>query len=392
MFLKKADIAIMALCTGLIVANLYYCQPLIILIAKDFGIKPDIAASLNYITQIGYAAGIFFIIPIGDLIERKKHILFTTAIVIISLAAAALSPSFLVLQIASFCIGFSTVVPQLILPLAAHLADPERRGKVIGSIMSGLLLGILLSRTVSGLLGAWLGWRAVFWVAAAICVLLLFIMAIRFPQSKPNFKGNWGQLMKSLIKLLPQPVLQEACILNALSFATFGAFWTTMVLYMAGGPFYLSSGQIGLFGLAGAAGASAAPIAGRLGDKRNPRDTIAIGLAMNLISFIVFYFTRNSIIGIIAGVILLDFGIQSVHVSNQTRVYALIPEARNRLNTIYMTITFIGTALGSAFGLWLWNLNRWPAFCLGGVALMVAAFGVYALYHKKLNAATIEIS
>jgi len=376
----------MALCSGLIVANLYYCQPLIVLIAKDFHIPANVAGRLNYLTQIGYACGLFFLVPLGDLIEKKKHILITSCVTILALIGAALAPSFLMLQIASFCLGFSTIIAQLILPLAAQLTDPAKRGRILGTIMSGLLLGILLSRTISGIIGAYLGWRAMYWIAAAICTLMLMLMAIRFPKSQPAFKGTYGQLMKSLLSLLPQPVLQEACLLNALSYGAFGAFWATMVLYLSGAPFYYNSGQIGLFGLAGAAGALVAPIAGRLGDKGNPRNIIVVGIFAILLSFIVFYFFRLSLGGIIAGIILLDFGLQAAHVSNQSRVYALIPEAQNRLNTIYMTATFTGTALGSAAGLWLWHLGGWSYFCIGGGLFMLTALGIYAAYHKKLTA------
>ncbi len=376
----------MAFCTGLIVANLYYCQPLVILIARDFKIDTHIAGKLNYITQAGYATGLLFLVPLGDLVERKKQILVVNAFIVLFLIGAALSPSFVVLEVMSFFIGFTTIIPQLILPLAAHFTTSENRGKVIGTIMSGLLLGILLSRTVAGLIGVQYGWRAMYWIAAVICGLMFIIMAVRFPKSKPDFKGNYGELMRSLGSLLPQPVLQEACMINALAFGTFGAFWATMVLYLSGAPFHFNSGQIGLFGLAGAAGALAAPLAGRLGDKGNPRDMILVGITMILVSFIIFYLFSNSLVGIIAGIIILDFGLQAVHISNQTRVYALIPSARNRLNTIYMTASFTGTALGSAMGLWLWSVNGWSAFCAGGASLMLIALCIYIVYHKKLSA------
>ncbi len=373
------------MCTGLIVANLYYCQPLILLIAKDLNVTPAKAGSLNYITQLGYAAGLLFIVPLGDLFERKKQILLVNSLTIISLIGAALAPTFAVLQITSFCLGFTTIVPQLILPLAAHLANPERRGKVIGSIMSGLLLGILLSRTISGLVGDRLGWRAMYWIAAAVCSMLLLVMAVRLPKSSPQYKGTYGSIYKSMLQLLPLPALQEACIINALSFGTFAAFWATMVLYLGGAPFNMSGGQIGLFGLVGAAGALAAPIAGRIGDKRDPRLVILVGLMMVLLSYAMFYVFRSSIIVFIIGIIILDFGVQAVHISNQTRVYALVPEARNRLNTIYMTSTFLGAAGGSSLGLFLWKLNGWTAFAIGGGVMVFVALMVYALYHKRLR-------
>lgn len=384
MSLRKTDVFVMALCTGLIVANIYYCQPLIILIAKQFKIAESVAGRITYLTQAGYAAGLLFLVPLGDRLERKKQILGTTVLAIAALIAAAIAPNFLVLQLACFCIGFSSVVPQLILPLAAHLADPASRGKIIGNIMSGLLLGILLSRTISGVLGAWLGWRAMFWIAAGVCAGLFILMLLLFPKNEPKFAGSYGQLMRSLVTLIKeQPLLREAAIINALAFATFGAFWTTMVLLLAGAPFHYDTGRIGLFGLAGAAGALAAPIVGRMGDKKSPRVAIGYGLLILLSSFIVLYVFPGSVIGIIVGIILLDFGLQGIHVSNQTRVYALIPEARNRLNTVFMSMSFIGTASGSAFGLWLWEQGRWSALCAGGAGLTLTGILIYALTYKK---------
>jgi len=384
MSLKKSDVAVMALCTGLIVANIYYCQPLIILIAKHFSIEESVAGRITYITQAGYAAGLLFLVPLGDRLERKKQILGTTVLAILSLIIAAKAPTFFVLEIACFLIGFSSVVPQLILPLAAHLANPAQRGKTIGTIMSGLLLGILLSRTISGFIGKLWGWTSMFWIAAIICAGLFVLMLLRFPKNEPKFSGSYGKLMGSLFTLIKeQPVLREASAINALSFATFGAFWTTMVLLLGGGPFHFDSGTIGLFGLAGAAGALAAPIIGRMGDKKSPRVAIGFGLIVLLLSFFVLYWGGGSVAGIILGIILLDFGLQGVHVSNQTRVYALIPEARNRLNTVFMTISFIGTASGSAFGLWLWKMAGWPAVCIGCATLAAVGIIIYSLTYKK---------
>jgi len=385
MHLKQADIVIMTISIGLIVANLYYCQPLVVLIARDFGIDTRIAARINYITMAGYACGLLFLVPLGDLVERKRQIFIVNVLVVLSLAAAAMAPTFGTLQLACFCVGFFTIIPQLILPMAAHHAPPERRGKVIGTVMSGLLVGILLSRTVSGYVGQALGWRAMLWIAAGISTMILIVVSTHFPRSYPAFKGTYGQLMRSLVSLLPMQALQEACVLNALTFGTFGAFWTTMVLYLSGGPFYLSSGQVGLFGLAGAAGALAAPIAGRRADKRNPRGMILLGILTIFAALVVFYFTGHTMAGMIAGVIAIDFGIQAAHISNQSRIYALMPEARNRVNTIYITATFIGTSAGSAYGLWLWGKGGWSGFCVGCMGLMVAALAIYGLYHKRLK-------
>lgn len=384
MNLSRTDVGFMAIATGLIVANLYYCQPLVILIAKEFFIPEEQAATITYLTQAGYAIGMFIMVPLGDKLERKKQIQYTTFAAIIALIIAATSRSFLMLQIASFLIGAFSIVPQLILPLAASLASPEQRGKVIGTIMSGLLVGILISRTVSGFVGLWIGWRGMFWIAAFLCLLIMLVIQKKFPVNRPNFKGTYTQLFNSMFALIKeQKMLREATLINAVSFAQFGAFWTTMVLLLSEAPFNYNSATIGLFGIVGASGALAAPLVGKLGDKGNPRKVIGYGCVLLLLSFIVFYFSAESLVGILIGIVFIDVGLQAIHISNQTRIYALLPEARNRMNTIFMSFSFLGTALGSAFGIWLWNYGRWEAFSIGGMLLALISIIIYLLTYKR---------
>lgn len=384
MNLSKTSVMFMAVCTGLIVANLYYCQPLIVLIANEFKIPEADAGTITYLTQAGYAIGLFFMVPLGDKIERKKQILITTLATVVALVIAATAQSFLVLEIASLLIGITSIVPQLILPLAASLSEPSQRGKVVGTIMSGLLVGILLSRTLSGIIGDLWGWRSMFWIAAGICLLMFFVMQRQFPYNKPVFHGSYGQLLQSLFTLIKtQPLLREATIINAFCFAQFGAFWTTMVLLLSDAPFHFSSSTIGLFGIVGASGALAAPLVGRLGDKGNSRIAVGYGCLLMLISFIIFYFSGSSIVGIIIGIVCIDIGIQGVHISNQTRVYSLLPEARNRLNTVFMSFSFLGTAAGSAYGLFLWKLGGWHAVTIGCAVLALLALTVYGLTYKS---------
>lgn len=376
----------MAICTGLIVANIYYCQPLIVLVSRDFGISESKGGSIAFFTQAGYALGLLFFVPLGDKIERKSQIVWMTASAVGALILAALSPNLISLQIASLLIGATSVVPQLILPLAANLALPARTGKVIGVIMSGLLIGILLSRTLSGFIGAWMGWRGMYWVAAGISFILLLIIRGTFPLSKPGFTGSYASLLRSLGTLVrEQPLLREAACINALGFATFGMFWTTMVLHLSGAPFHFRSNLIGLFGLAAAAGALAAPLVGGSADKRNPRIAIGYGLGMLFLSFIIFYCWGDLVAAMIAGIVLLDLAMQCIHVSNQSRVYALLPGARNRLNTVYMTVSFTGTSLGSALGLFVWDKASWRGVCIAGMLLAIAAFLVYATTYKKVQ-------
>ncbi|BAV04620.1 Predicted arabinose efflux permease, MFS family [Filimonas lacunae] len=382
--LSRGQIVLMAACTGLIVANIYYCQPLILPISKEFGVAKEKAGNITVLTQIGYALGLLFLVPLGDMLERKKQILFTTLTAVLSLILAAKSTSLLMLEIASFLIGFTSVIPQLILPLAAHLAAPEKRGKVVGSIMSGLLVGILLSRTLSGWVGVWMGWRSMFWIAAGITASLLLLMRVLLPHSKPHYTGSYSSLMQSLLTLVKeQPLLREASAINALAFGAFSMFWTAMVLHLSSEPFNYNSDTIGMFGLAAAAGALIAPLIGGSADKRNPRVPIGYGIMVIACSYLLFLIFPHTLAVLIVGIVILDLGIQAIHVSNQSRIYALLPQARNRLNTVFMTVSFIGTSLGSAVGLIVWSAAGWTGVCLAGIVLMVLAFIIYAITYKK---------
>jgi len=382
--LKRADILLMAFCTGLIVANIYYCQPLVILVAKDFNLTESYAGRITYLTQIGYALGLFLLVPLGDMFERKKQILVITGFAIIALLVAALSKTFFLLEIASVLIGVCSIVPQLILPLAANLSSDENRGANIGMIMSGLLVGILASRAVSGSIGFWLGWRAMYYIAAGICALLIALMAKRFPQSYPGFKGTYKELMTSMFSYIKtQPVLRETSIINFLAFAIISAFWTTMVLFLANPPFSFQTLQIGLFGIAGAAGALAAPLVGKLSDGNNPRKNLMIGFILQIVSVALFYFTGSHLYLFVIGIVLIDIGQQAIHVTNQTRIYTLVPEARNRLNTIFMSVSFIGASCGSALGLFLWDKGGWNLFCYGMTGIIVLNILIYKFYGNK---------
>ncbi len=384
MKLSRTDVILMAFCTGLIVANIYYNQPLVILIAREFNISESYAGRTTYLTQAGYALGLFLLVPLGDMFERRKQILVITLVAVGALLMAYFARSFLILEIACILIGASSIVPQLILPMAANLSSDENRGQTIGIIMSGLLIGILASRAVSGTIGFLWGWRSMFLIAAGVCSMLLLLMAKRFPKSQPDFTGTYGTLMSSMFAYIrTQPVLRETSIINFLAFATLSAFWTTMVLYLASPPFRFQSLEIGLFGIAGAAGALAAPLVGKLSDGKDPGRNLLIGLVLQLISIAAFYFTGSHIFLFVVGIILLDIGQQAIHVTNQTRIYALIPEARNRLNTVFMSVSFIGASVGSAVGLWLWDKGQWSLFCLGLASVITLNILIYFTYRKK---------
>ncbi|MCX2450770.1 MFS transporter [Pedobacter sp. PLR] len=386
MKLSRTDVVLMAFCTGLIVANIYYCQPLVILVASEFNLTESHAGMITYLTQAGYALGLFLVVPLGDMFERRKQILIITGLAVVSLLLAAMSHSFLLLQIASVLIGASSVVPQLILPMAANLSSDEKRGETIGIITSGLLIGILASRSISGSVGFLWGWRTMYFIAAGICALLMILMAKRFPLSLPSFKGTYRELMASMWNYVKtEPVLREASMINFLAFAVLSAFWTTMVLFLANPPFNFQTMQIGLFGIAGAAGALAAPLVGKLSSGKNPRRNILTGLILQVISIVAFYFTGSQLYLFITGIIFIDIGQQAIHVTNQTRIYALVPEARNRLNTVFMSVSFVGASVGSAIGLWLWDEGQWPLFCLGTTAVILLNICIY-----KFNSNTVK--
>jgi predicted MFS family arabinose efflux permease len=264
-------------------------------------------------------------------------------------------------------------VPHLILPFAAQIAKPEQRGRVLGAVVSGLLIGILCARTFSGFFGAAFGWRSVYWASAVVMFALAMVLRKKLPESHPSSVFTYGQLLRSLGTLFKQfSALREAAFTGAMFFGAFSALWATLIFRLSTTPFHYGSRVAGLFGLVGAAGAAAAPVVGRMADKRGPRTTVKFSLLITATSFVVFWIFGGSMSGLIAGVILMDLGVQAGHVSNQTRIYALLPEARSRLNTVYMVSYFFGGAIGSAFGAYGWDHARWPGVCAVGLLMIIA--------------------
>lgn len=385
MSLSRSNVIFMAGVTGVIVANLYYCQPLVPLIAKEFGVSLDKAGSLTYLTQGGYAFGIFLMIPLGDKFERKSQVLITAFLASICLGLSAVLNNFFWLQVISFALGMFSVVPQLLLPMAASLSSDSQRGKTIGTVVSGLLIGILFSRTISGFIGQWLGYKGMFLIATLVGLIICVMVYFLLPEDKPNFKGSIGSLYSSLFGIIKQePVLREATLISSLAFAQFGMFWTTMVLLLNGDPFNYDTALIGAFGIIGAVGALAAPLVGKVGGSGGARRLIGYGIMMTFLSFVVFAFSGESLFGIIIGIVLIDLGLQTIHVSNQTRIYALSAMARNRINTVYMSFSFLGTAFGSAFGLSLWKYFSWTGVCIGAMILSLISYVIF-LFSKKNN-------
>ena len=382
--ISRVHIVLMSFSVGAIVANIYYIQPLLSAIASTFRISVPQVGTVAMLTQLGAAMGMLFFVPLGDTRERRRLIVTLLVVESVFLAAMASAQSYLWLALASLGIGIAGATVHLIVPFAAQLASPARRGAVVGSVLSGLLFGILLARTFSGLLGAWLGWRAIYWLASVIMLLLAVLIRLGLPRSKPSLKLSWPSLIRSSAVLIrTQPVLREAATLSAILFCAFSAFWTTLVFFLETPPYHYGSGVAGLFGLVGAAGAICAPFIGRLADSYGARRNVLVALLVTVVSFVVLYLFGKHMGGLIAGVILLDIGVQAGHVSNQTRIYGLLPEARSRLNMVYMICYFTAGAIGSFAGSVVWHHFGWAGVCGLGCALSLAGCGVYAITRPR---------
>ena len=365
-------------------ANLYYSQPILADIGRNFHMSVSEAGFIATLSQLGYASGLLFIVPLGDRYNRRTLIVCMLAAVTLALIAMAIAPNAIFLAIASYAVGTTTVVPQLVIPFAASMAGDHERGQVIGTVMSGLLIGILLARTVSGFVSAHLGWQAVYWIAAAMMVALGVVMRLALPADRPHSSMSYAHLLRSLWQLARrEPVLRETSVIGGLVFGAFSAFWVVLAFFLETPPYHYGSDVAGLFGLVGVAGALAASFVGRLADKMDARRTTGIAVGVVVVSFALFWLTGHYLWGLIIGVILLDLGMQSIQVSNQTRVYSLNPHERNRLNSVYMVSYFIGGSLGSLLGSYGWSIAGWTGVCAVGGILLVASLGIYAVNSRR---------
>lgn len=370
-------VATLAAGAGVAVANIYYNQPLVGLIANDVG--SSWASWIPTVTQLGYAAGLVLLVPLGDMMERRRLIGVHFLALAIALGAAALSGDGLALLTASFFIGLAATGAQQIVPLAADLAPPTKRGATVGLVMAGLLTGILLSRTAAGLVGAALGWRAVFALAAPLVIAAGLVTFAQLPQLRPSERRRYLDLLGSLGHLWRElPLLRGAALTQALLFAAFSVFWTLLALHLAEPPFRLGPDVAGLFGVLGVAGALAAPLAGAGADRYGARRVVfAAALAGGLSWFV--FLLWNAIAGLVLGVIVLDLALQAALVANQHTVFGLRPPARARLNTVFMGTMFSGGAAGSALATAVWPIGGWPLACASGLALTAAAALLQAL-------------
>ncbi len=385
-YLTKSTLWLMTIGAGLVVANNYYNQPLLGMIARELGESEAATSKVAMFTQIGYAAGLLLIIPLGDMYRRKRIILIDFIFIIISLLVFALSQSLTVMIIASFFIGLTSVVPQVFVPIAAQLSRPEDKGKNVGIVMSGLLVGILASRVFSGLVGEYLGWREVFYIAAGMMVVMAALIAWLLPDMRPTFSGTYGQLMRSIARYTKDlPALRLASLRGALGFGSFSIFWTTLTFRLEQAPFFQGSDVAGMLGLVGIAGALAASLGGYISEKVNKNVLIAISCSLMILSWVIFGVGGSSYIGLIIGIIFIDMGLQGMHVTNQTIVFSSHPEASNRLNTVYMVSYFVGGSLGTLVGGQAWQHYGWIGVITAGGTFVILCLAVHLLFCNRLK-------
>jgi predicted MFS family arabinose efflux permease len=377
--LTGLQVSLLAFGAGAMVANIYYIQPLLSAIASNFHISVATVGSIAMLSQLGTALGMFVFVPLGDIKERRGLIVRLTALASLSLILMATAHYFWWLAAASFAVGLTGSVVHVIVPYAAHLSVPAKRGKTVGAVLSGLLLGILLARTVSGFAGAALGWRATYWIAAGMMLIAAGLLRTNLPKSGPVAEMSWWTSIRSTVHLVRTlPTLRESALLGGVFFSCFSAFWTTLVFFLQTPPYHYGSAVAGSFGLVGAVGAAGAPLIGGIADRYGARRNVLIGLLTAFVSFLILYVFGTRLPGLIAGVVLLDLAVQSGHVSNQTRIYSLAPEARSRLNMVYMVCYFVAGAAGSYAGTMLWTHFGWAGVCAGSLVTLSCGLVIHA--------------
>jgi predicted MFS family arabinose efflux permease len=382
-------LALMAVGSGLTVANLYYIQPLLADVGRTFSVSASAMGLMFMLAQLGFATGVLFFVPLGDVGDRRRLILTMLVCASVSLEAVALVSSLPAMALAMFFVGAFSVTPQMFVPFAAHLASADRRGRALGVVMSGLLLGILTSRAISGFVGAAFGWRAMFHLASALTIALAAMMVVTLPHSIGTSRLTYGRLIGSLWHFTTsEPVLRESSLAGATFFGAFSAFWSMLAFRLELPPLHYGSRAAGLFSLVGVVGAAAAPVAGRLADRLNPRANVQIALVLTAAAFVVFGLAGSSLAGLLAGVVVLDAAVQAGHVLNLSRVHSLAAEARNRVTTIYMVAFFLGGAAGSALAAAAWQQWQWAGVCGVGLVLPLVAVVQMASASRRSAGAT----
>lgn len=373
---------LLAASAGLPVAALYYAQPMLGVMGTSIGASDTAVGLLPTLTQLGYALGILLLTPLGDRFDRRRIILIKAALLSVALLLSGLAPGIGLLLVVSFAVGLTATMAQDIVPAAATLAPERERGKTVGTVMTGLLLGILLSRVVSGVVAEHFGWRAMYLIAAASVALIGLVAWRSLPRFRPTSTLSYGALLASLASLWRRHgALRRAALAQGLLSVGFSAFWSTLAVMLHGAPFHLGSAAAGAFGLAGAAGALGAPVAGRISDRFGPEVVTRLGAGLAALSFATMFATPwlepNARLWLLVGsAIGFDLGVQMTLVAHQTIVFGIDPAARSRLNAVLFVTMFIGMAIGSASGSLVLARWGWAAVTVLATTTAVAALGV----------------
>ncbi|HEY3872018.1 MAG TPA: MFS transporter [Actinocrinis sp.] len=369
---------LLAVACGVTAANFYYCQSLLPRIAQSFHATQSATGALVTSIQLGYAAGLFLLVPLGDITRRRRLVCILLLIETAAMAISAAAPTLAVLIAAGALVGIAGCVVQILVPYAASIAADHERGHVVGTVFTGLLGGILISRTVAGLAGQLFGRRAVFGGAAVLVLVLSGVLFRAMQDAEPEMRLSYGRQLRASFELIATvPVLRRRSLIGACVFGAFGLFWATIAFLLAGPPFHQNQAEIGLFALVGAAGASAAPRAGRLGDRGRQRPASAAFLVLGALSFAAIAAGRTQLLWLIVGVLVMDAAVQSVHILNLSVIYELAGAARARINSVYMTSYFLGGALGSAVGTQAYRLGGWTAVSSVGAGFLVLGLLVW---------------
>lgn len=376
--LSKGLILALSICTGMSAASLYYAQPLLHSIKESLHLGTATAGLIVTATQVGYIAGLLLIVPLGDMFARRRLIPLMVAGIAMSLLFVSISPDGSLLLVSSVAVGAFSVAAQMSVAFAATLAPDATRGRVVGTIMSGLLLGILLARTVSGYLASFGGWRTPFQVAAGAMVVMALVLLKALPSESSRPRVSYvGALTSIPALLIEEPLIRRRAIYGAASFGAFSALWTPLAFLLSGSPYHYSTSTIGLFGLFGVVGAITASFAGRFADRGGAATMTAVTSVLLTLTWIAIGFGRTSIGPLIVGVIVLDFACQGLHITNQSQIYKLRPEARSRITATYMSAYFIGGTLGSFGASAAYASGGWLASSALGGAFGAVAVGLW---------------
>lgn len=384
MTLRKSQIYLLSCCSAVVSANSYYAQPLLAYWARSFHVTESSAGQVFFLSMLGQALGIIMLVPLGDKFLRKKLVLWSIAITTVTVALAAFSINLAMLKACMLVSGFFSIAPQLIIPMAVDLSSPKERTRIVGVITSGILSGVVFARLAGGSLTAWLSWREVYEISAVL-LAVSFVSVYRYiPESTSGFTGSYGDILRSGWKLLRRfSGVRVAMLVGGTGFVVSRMFWATLSFLLAATPFNLSTDIIGVIGLVTLAGSASAPLAASLSKRFSFETVIVIGIATLVVSFILLFLFSASLVMIIAGGLLMEGGRQLFQVPMQSHAINLAPEARSRLNMLYISGCFLGAALGAALGLVAWYLDKWQGVCYAAFLILTIQIVTFVLTRQR---------